>query len=57
MCVRCAQVTDAPVLLSEVHAGSGPGFNVYACAACAPLFPPQPDPLDLIARRRRTECT
>ncbi|WP_033203637.1 MULTISPECIES: hypothetical protein [Streptomyces] len=48
MCVRCAVVTDAPVLVSEVHQNSGPGFNVYACPECAPHFPPMPDVLDLL---------
>ncbi|MCH0538445.1 hypothetical protein I3F58_02480 [Streptomyces sp. MUM 203J] len=53
MCVRCAWVTDEAVVVSEVHQNSGPGFNVYACAGCAPYFPPLPDVLDLLAARRR----
>lgn len=48
MCVRCNTLTGSPVVVSEVHSGSGPGFNVYACTACAPLFPPLPDVLDLL---------
>ncbi|MEV6696561.1 hypothetical protein AB0M68_05255 [Streptomyces sp. NPDC051453] len=48
MCVRCDQLTDAPVLVSEVHQNSGPGWNVYACTECAPSFPPLPDVLDLV---------
>lgn len=49
MCVRCDRFTTAPVLVSEVHAGSGPGFNVYACTQCAPSLPQVPDALDLLA--------
>ncbi|WP_267244464.1 hypothetical protein [Streptomyces sp. PR69] len=49
MCVRCQAFTTAPVLVSEVHAGSGPGFNVYACAPCAPLCPTPPDAAELMA--------
>lgn len=48
MCVRCDHITDAPVLVSEVHQNSGPGWNVYACPECVPHFPPQPDALDLL---------
>ena len=52
MCVRCDRVTTSPVLVSEVHAASGPGFNVYACAECAPLIPKLPDAFDLLATGR-----
>ena len=52
MCVRCDRITSTPVLVSEVHAASGPGFNVYACAACAPSFPRPPDALDLLVTGR-----
>ncbi len=45
MCVRCGVVTDAPVVVSEVHQNSGPGFTVYACRECAPKFPQMPDVL------------
>ena len=48
MCVRCDRITSTPVLVSEVHSASGPGFNVYACAECAPSFPRPPDALDLL---------
>lgn len=48
MCVRCERLTTDPVVVSEVHAGSGPGFNVYACAECAPDIPRPPDALDLL---------
>ncbi|MBA2944905.1 hypothetical protein [Streptomyces himalayensis] len=51
MCVRCDVLTDAPVLVSEVHQASGPGWNVYACPGCAPHFPPLPDVLDLFPSR------
>jgi hypothetical protein len=47
MCVRCDRITEEPVVVCEVHSASGPGFTVYACTACAPLFPPLPDLLDL----------
>ncbi|MEV6395175.1 hypothetical protein AB0M39_10425 [Streptomyces sp. NPDC051907] len=56
MCVRCDRITAAPVLVSEVHSASGPGFNVYACAECAPLLPKPPDALDLLATGRRTRA-
>ncbi|GGZ50921.1 hypothetical protein GCM10010344_16050 [Streptomyces bluensis] len=48
MCVRCDRTTDTPVIVSEVHQNSGPGFNVYACRDCASHFPPQPDVIDLL---------
>ncbi|MEU2181645.1 hypothetical protein [Streptomyces thermolilacinus] len=51
LCVRCDRITDEPVVVSEVHSGSGPGFNVYACPACAPCFPPLPDVLELFEDR------
>ncbi|MDX3642360.1 hypothetical protein [Streptomyces sp. MB09-02B] len=48
MCVRCDAITDRPVVVSEVHQATGPGFNVYACPDCAPRFPPVPDVLSLL---------
>jgi hypothetical protein len=45
MCVRCQVVTDRPVVISEVHQNSGPGFTVYTCPDCAPCFPYVPDAL------------
>lgn len=54
MCVRCHSVTDTPTVVYEVHQNSGPGFNVYACEACAPLFPPPADVLTLLPDSRRT---
>jgi hypothetical protein len=39
--------TYEPVLVHEVHAATGPGFNVYACPDCAAHYPPLRDPLDL----------
>ncbi|WP_230396536.1 hypothetical protein [Streptomyces blattellae] len=53
MCVRCDRITDTPVLVSEVHQNSGPGFSVYACGDCAPHFPPLPDVFDLLQAGRR----
>ncbi|KAF0650569.1 hypothetical protein K701_08320 [Streptomyces fradiae ATCC 10745 = DSM 40063] len=47
MCVRCDRITDAPVVVAEVHQNSGPGCHVYACRECAPGFPPVPDVLEL----------
>ncbi|WP_149826071.1 hypothetical protein [Streptomyces tailanensis] len=55
MCVRCDVVTDRPVIVSEVHQATGPGFNVYACPDCAPHFPPVPDVLSLLTEARRRE--
>jgi hypothetical protein len=52
MCVRCCVITGQPVVVSEVHASSGPGFNVYACPDCAPHFPPVPDVLSLLPDAR-----
>ncbi|MCP9962735.1 hypothetical protein LUX05_17640 [Streptomyces somaliensis] len=50
------RLSDSPVVVSEVHQNSGPGWSVYACPACAPRFPPVPDVLDLLggARAGRT---
>ncbi|MFI6418982.1 hypothetical protein ACIBG6_16465 [Streptomyces sp. NPDC050842] len=53
MCVRCCVITADPVVVSEVHQSSGPGFNVYACPECAPHYPPVPDVLDLFHDRDR----
>jgi hypothetical protein len=53
MCVRCHSVTDTPTVVYEVHQNSGPGFNVYACEACAPLFPPPADVLTVLPDSRR----
>ncbi|MFI5650517.1 hypothetical protein ACIA71_04815 [Streptomyces anulatus] len=52
MCARCAALTERPVLIAEVHQGTGPGFDVYACPDCAPAFPPLQDVLDLFTARR-----
>ena len=41
MCVWCEVITDEPVLVAEVHQGTGPGFNVYACPACTHPVPPR----------------
>lgn len=49
MCVHCNALTDEPVVVSEVHAASAPGFNVYACPTCAPHIPKPPDVLELLA--------
>ncbi|MEU6681081.1 hypothetical protein [Streptomyces sp. NPDC046925] len=48
MCARCQRTTDAPVLVHEVHAANGAGFNVYACGECAPSYPPPADVLELL---------
>ncbi|MGW0775167.1 hypothetical protein ACWD01_16300 [Streptomyces sp. NPDC002835] len=53
MCVRCQAVTEDPTVVYEVHQNTGPGFNVYACEACAPLFPPAPDVFAFLPVRRR----
>ncbi|SPF04342.1 hypothetical protein SMA5143A_5139 [Streptomyces sp. MA5143a] len=55
MCVRCCAITDAPVVVSAVHQGSGPGFTVYACRDCAPHFPRVPDVLSLPPEAGRGE--
>ncbi|MFE1311696.1 hypothetical protein [Streptomyces sp. NPDC058755] len=54
MCVRCHSVTDTPTVVYEVHQSSGSGFNVYACEACAPFFPPPADVLTVLPDSRRT---
>ncbi|WP_371546956.1 hypothetical protein OG266_18395 [Streptomyces sp. NBC_00554] len=48
MCARCQRTTSEPVLVHEVHAATGPGFNVYACPDCADHYPPLTDPLELL---------
>ncbi|MGW3419005.1 hypothetical protein [Streptomyces phaeochromogenes] len=59
MCARCHRTTSHPVLVHEVHAATGPGFNVYACSECANLYPPVADVLELpeTAPRRRSRLT
>lgn len=57
MCARCQRTTEQPVLVHEVHAPTGPGFNVYACPECAVRYPPQTDVLDLIDSTRRQILT
>ncbi|WP_405647096.1 hypothetical protein [Streptomyces sp. NBC_00019] len=53
MCARCERTTEEPVLVHEVHAPTGPGFNVYACPDCAAHYPPPTDVLDIIDSRTR----
>ncbi|WP_254712127.1 hypothetical protein [Streptomyces sp. TRM64462] len=36
------------MVVSKVHAATGPGFNVYSCPDCASHFPPVPDVLELL---------
>ncbi|MFJ6992635.1 hypothetical protein [Streptomyces sp. NPDC003090] len=55
MCVRCDRITESPVVVSEVHQDSGPGWSVYACPGCAPHFPPLPDEGPQVSHRTR-EC-
>ncbi|NGO45764.1 hypothetical protein [Streptomyces ureilyticus] len=53
MCARCHRTTNTPVLVHEVHAATGPGFNVYACTECADHYPSMSDPLELAEPPRR----
>ncbi|WP_413758809.1 hypothetical protein [Streptomyces sp. MMBL 11-3] len=46
MCARCERTTAEPVLVHEVHAATGAGFNVYACRECADHYPPRRDPYE-----------
>jgi len=48
MCASCQCTTSEPVLDHEVHAATGPGFNVYACPDCADHYPPLTDTLELL---------
>ncbi|WP_156726067.1 hypothetical protein [Streptomyces apocyni] len=48
VCVRCTALTAIPVVVSEVHQNSGPGFSVYACPDCAAVLPPTPDVFTLL---------
>lgn len=58
MCARCERTTAEPVLVHEVHAATGPGFNVYACQECAGHYPPRRDPYELLeAEPRRSRLT
>jgi hypothetical protein len=58
MCARCHCTTSHPVLVHEVHAATGPGFNVYACPECADHYPAMTDPLELPETpRRRSRLT
>lgn len=58
MCARCERTTETPVLVHEVHAPTGPGFNVYACAECAAHYPPPTDTLELLdSTHRRSRLT
>ncbi|MFC4464971.1 hypothetical protein ACFPH6_10520 [Streptomyces xiangluensis] len=58
MCARCHRTTSHPVLVHEVHAATGPGFNVYACPECADHYPAMTDPLELPETpRRRSRLT
>ncbi|WP_197287452.1 hypothetical protein [Streptomyces apocyni] len=41
-------LTTTPVVVSEVHQNSGPGFSVYACPDCAAVLPPTPDVVTLL---------
>ncbi|WP_409470331.1 hypothetical protein [Streptomyces sp. HC307] len=58
MCARCQRTTDEPVLVHEVHAATGPGFNVYACPDCVEHYPPLTNALELLdTARRRSRLT
>ncbi|GGL07010.1 hypothetical protein [Streptomyces flaveus] len=58
MCARCHRTTDDPVLVHEVHAATGPGFNVYACQDCADHYPPLTDVYELLdTTPRRSRLT
>ena len=58
MCARCQRTTNEPVLVHEVHAATGPGFNVYACPECATHYPPVTDVLELLeVTHRRSRLT
>ncbi|MBV1936368.1 hypothetical protein KUF83_07290 [Streptomyces sp. BV286] len=58
MCARCERTTEEPVLVHEVHAATGPGFNVYACSDCADHYPPRTDPYELLGpTSRRSRLT
>ena len=46
MCTRCERNTDEPVLVHQIHAPTGPGFNVYACPDCAIHYPPPASPFE-----------
>jgi hypothetical protein len=46
MCARCQRDTAEPVLVHQIHAPTGPGFNVYACSDCATHYPPPTGPLE-----------
>ncbi|MEV5984538.1 hypothetical protein AB0L85_05885 [Streptomyces sp. NPDC052051] len=39
VCVRCQATAQNPVAVATVHQNSGPGYTLYACQECAPLFP------------------
>ncbi|WP_314412649.1 hypothetical protein [Streptomyces sp. DSM 40484] len=53
MCARCHRMTARPVLVHEVHAATGPGFNVYACPQCADQYLPVTDVLEPTGPRRQ----
>ncbi|MGC5565621.1 hypothetical protein ACPYPG_22655 [Streptomyces sp. FR-108] len=53
MCARCHRMTAQPVLVHEVHAATGPGFNVYACPECADQYPPMTDAPEPAGPRRQ----
>ncbi|MFC8568861.1 hypothetical protein ACFUIW_24215 [Streptomyces sp. NPDC057245] len=59
MYARCQRTTDEPVVVHEVHAATGPGFNVYACPECTPHYPPTTGRLHILdsAARRRSHLT
>ncbi|POX56418.1 hypothetical protein C3489_05030 [Streptomyces sp. Ru71] len=58
MCARCQRFTGTPVLVHEVHAATGPGFNVYAWSECAVHYPTTTDVLDLLGpTERRSRLT
>ena len=44
-CARFQLNTYEPGLVHQVHAPTGPGFNVYACPDCATHCPLPADPL------------
>ncbi|MBR8643182.1 hypothetical protein KEF29_37255 [Streptomyces tuirus] len=58
MCARCQRNTDEPVLVHQIHAPTGPCFNVYACQDCATHYAPSTDHLETPApTHRRSRLT
>ncbi|MET7900466.1 hypothetical protein [Streptomyces sp. NPDC005336] len=55
ICARRDRPTNEPVIVGMEHGGSVAGRRHYACPGCAPSFPKQLDPFEVLSAMRRAQ--